>query len=58
MKTDVKWPKKGQKRSSPAGIRTYDLWGKQKVENSMPEAFPLSFRGFLLETIKMFSLST
>ena len=55
MKTDVKWPKNGQKRSSTAGIRTHDLWGKQKVENSMPQAFPLSYRGFLLEIIKMFS---
>ena len=54
MKADVKWPKNGQKRSSPAGIRTHDLWGKQKVENSMPHAFPLSYWGFLLETVKMF----
>ena len=58
MKTDVKWPKNGQKRPSPAGILTHDLWGKQKVENSMSQAFPLSYWGILLETVKMFSSST
>ena len=58
MKTDVKWPKNGQKRPSPAGIRTHDLWGKQKVENSMPQAFPLSYWGISLDTVKMFSSST
>ena len=58
METDVKWPKNGQKRPSPAEIRTHDLWGKQKVENSMSQAFPLSYWGISLDTVKMFSSST
>ena len=58
METDVKWPKNGQKRPSPAEIRTHDLWGMQKVENSMSQAFPLSYRGFLLDIVKMFSRNT
>ena len=58
MENDVKWPKNGQKRPSPAGIRTHDLWGKQKVENSMPQAFPLSYWGISLDNVKMFSSST
>ena len=58
METDVKWPKNGQKRPFPARIQTHDLRVKQKVENSMPQAFPLSYWGISLDTVKMFSSST